>query len=241
MFRSHVDQLVLASASPRRLELLQQIGVNCLVLPVNIPEVPEPNETPEHYVERLALEKARAGHSAMVNKGMVNKGIINTAMLNKDVLYKNERQVLPVLGADTVVVLDHQAADTCNDSKSAAEILEKPRDKDDANRMLGLLSGRVHTVMSAVAMVDGEQERYLINQTRVHFRRIDDFEKTAYWETGEPADKAGGYGIQGLGSVFVEKIEGSYSGVMGLPIVETCQLLTQFKVSYWNATNRYKS
>jgi len=141
------------------------------------------------------------------------------------------------LDVDEASVVEVDVDDLCLGS----EVLEKPRDEKDALHMLRLLSGRTHTVMSAVAMVDGKHEQGLLNQTRVTFRPIDEAEMKAYWATGEPVDKAGGYGVQGLGGVFVEKIEGSYSGVMGLPIWETCQLLANFGVPYWYSGNRLKS
>ncbi|MBL4794061.1 MAG: septum formation inhibitor Maf [Pseudomonadales bacterium] len=201
------ETVLLASASPRRFELLQQIGVQCLVITVNVVELRAAQETAENYVKRLALDKARAGKIAAMKS--------------------DELKDLPVIGADTTVVLE--------DSPLDSQVLEKPQDKKDAIKMLSLLAGRTHTVMSAVAMVGGDKESVKINKTRVTFRPIIEAEMAAYWETGEPADKAGAYGIQGLGGVFVEKIEGSYSGVMGLPLWETCELLSYFNVPYWYA------
>lgn len=205
------EQVILASASPRRLELLQQIDVNCKVLPVNIPEVRKHAEMPENYVQRLSLEKARAG---------------------QQLAWENNIKGLPIIGADTTVVVDVNGSE---------RVLEKPLDKWDALSMLGQLSGRTHSVLSAVAMVNKSYEKVLLNHTRVTFRHVDQAEMVAYWETGEPSDKAGSYGIQGLGGVFVEKIEGSYSSVMGLPIWETCQLLTEFQVPYWYVRDKLGS
>lgn len=124
----------------------------------------------------------------------------------------------PALGSDTAVIIDKQ-------------ILGKPRDKADAIKMLLQLSGREHHVLTGVALVD-QHVRYLQNDTRVRFRQINEAEAINYWHTGEPADKAGAYGIQGLGAVFIEQIAGSYSGVMGLPLFETAQLLQQAELAF---------
>lgn len=180
----------LASRSPRRRELLQQIGVTFNVIDVDVRERRSQDETAQAYVTRLALDKARAGRTALSGD-----------------------RVLPVLGADTVVV-------------AGDRILGKPRDRDAANGMLALLSGRTHQVYTAVALVaDGEAVR--VSSSNVTFRTLTDSERAAYWATGEPADKAGGYAIQGLAAVFISRIEGSYSGVMGLPLYETAALLQE--------------
>ncbi len=180
--------IYLASRSPRRKQLLHQIGVDAVVLEADIDETPLKGEAPALYVERMALEKARAG--------------ISTASLS-----------LPVLAADTSVVIDDQ-------------ILGKPRDEADAVAMLLRLSGRGHQVMTAVAlaMQNGDMQVRL-SISHVRFRTISEDECRRYWAGGEPADKAGGYGIQGQGAVFVEHLEGSFSGVMGLPLFETAELL----------------
>jgi septum formation protein len=175
----------LASHSPRRRELLAQIGVRHDVLPVDVDESLHPGEAPAAYVLRLALAKARAGHALRPDR--------------------------PVLGADTAVVVDDR-------------ILGKPLDRADGIAMLGRLSGREHRVLTAVALVGAREETRLC-VSHVRFRRIADAEAAAYWETGEPADKAGGYAVQGVGALFVESIAGSYSGVMGLPLFETGELL----------------
>jgi len=185
--RSH---LYLASASPRRRELLLQIGVTCQVLPVDLDESPEPGESAEHYVGRLALDKARAALT---------------------LLGKAERTL--ILAADTAVVI-------------GADILGKPRDAADAAAMLRRLSGGEHRVLSGVALIGADgRETSALSESRVRMRRIFDAEIAAYWATGEPADKAGGYAIQGRAAVFVEALSGSYSGVMGLPLFETAALL----------------
>jgi len=185
-------QLLLASQSPRRAELLRQLGVRIRVAPADVEEGALAGETPAQYARRIALAKARAGWAA-------------------------SDRTLPVLGADTDVVLD-------------GRILGKPRDRDDALAMLSALSDREHEVYSAVAVVRDEQEGLALSVTRVVFGRISEAQAHAYWETGEPADKAGAYGIQGLAAQFVREIHGSYTGVVGLPLYETAALLKQFGI-----------
>lgn len=188
--------LYLASASPRRRELLQQIGVRYAVLPVSINETHQAGETPQAYAQRLACEKARAGWASL-------------AAVDRK----------PVLGADTIVVC-------------SGNILGKPHGRDDAIAMLQQLSGQTHQVVTAVA-VCAEQCSVIVNVSRVSLRTLTLAECQAYWQTGEPADKAGGYAIQGKAAVFIREIEGSYSGVMGLPLYETAQLLAQFNIPMW--------
>lgn len=183
--------IALASSSPRRRELLAQLGVNYELVKADIDETPLPAESAILYVQRLALAKARAGQ----------------ARLNKD---------LPVLGADTVVVAD----DT---------ILGKPADFTEFRRTMQLLSGRSHQVMTAIALVDAQRQLTALVCTEVTFRQLSAAEITAYWASGEPQDKAGGYGIQGLAGRFVKRINGSYSAVVGLPLCETEQLLQQWQ------------
>lgn len=185
---SSSPQLVLASASPRRSELLKQIGIRHVISPVDIDETPWSHESPLAYVERVANEKSAACR----------------------VLLQNE---LPVLAADTSVVCDGQ-------------ILGKPANLDDAVRMLSMLSGRCHEVYSGVSL-RGDSHWQVISVTEVKFRTVSRDEIVAYWQTGEPCDKAGAYAIQGLASVFIESINGSFSGVMGLPLFETAQLLAK--------------
>jgi len=180
--------IFLASKSPRRRELLVQIGVRFAVLDVDLDETRLPGEPPESYVRRLALDKARTGH-AMMESG----------------------EGLPTLAADTAVVVGDR-------------ILGKPGDRLEAAAMMQLLSGRSHRVLSGIALV-GARETLDISVSEVRFREVTEKEAAAYWETGEPRDKAGGYAIQGLGALFVEDLRGSYSGVMGLPLFETARLL----------------
>lgn len=181
--------IYLASASPRRSALLDQIGVPHRVQPVDIDETARGGEPPDQYVQRLAVLKAET-------------------LWQK--LAAAQRQ--PVLGADTAVVLDD-------------EILGKPRDEQDCLRMLKLLSARTHQVFTAVALraSDGCQSR--VNVSEVTFRKLADEEIKRYWRSGEPADKAGAYAVQGRAALFIERIAGSYSGIMGLPLFETGELL----------------
>ena len=185
--------IFLASQSPRRRELLHQIGVDFELLPVDIDETPLAGETPEACVRRLALAKARAGR----------------AQLPAD-------RMLPVMGADTLVV--------CGES-----VLGKPPGRSAAIGMLQALSGQTHRVMTAVALA-GDHEASCINTSHVTFRTLTRRECEAYWETGEPRDKAGAYAIQGLAALFVTRLEGSYSGVMGLPLQETAVMLKEFGI-----------
>ncbi len=180
-------QLILASASPRRSELLKQIGIQHSIMAVDIDETPLPGETPTAYVERVAAEKSALCHSKVGGN-------------------------LPVLAADTSVICD-------------GRILGKPDDLQHAIEMLSHLSGRSHQVYSAVSL-RGEQHWQALSISEVRFRPLSHQEIVAYWQTGEPTDKAGAYAIQGLGSVFIESMVGSFSGVMGLPLFETAQLLS---------------
>jgi len=182
--------LFLASKSPRRRELLEQIGIRFAVLDIDLDETWLPGEDPETYVGRLALDKARGGRALVASSSD-----------------------LPVLAADTAVVVGER-------------MLGKPRDRVDAAAMMRLLSGCTHRVLSAVAIV-GEEERQDISISEVRFRTVSAQEAAAYWESGEPCDKAGGYAIQGLGALFVADLHGSYSGVMGLPLFETARLLAE--------------
>lgn len=175
--------LHLASTSPRRREILQTLGIEFDVVPVETDERRLDGETPGEMVLRLAIAKAEAAtHGEFV------------------------------LAADTVVVLGDR-------------VLGKPRDADDAVEMLLALSGRRHAVMTGVALKTPDETRAVLSATDVKFREIGRDEAYRYWHSGEPCDKAGAYGIQGIGGMFVKAIEGSYSGVMGLPVFETVELL----------------
>lgn len=191
--------LHLASASPRRQELLAQIGVSFVSRVAPIDETPLPGEAAGAYVERLALAKAFAAQATLEQPA----GAV-------------------VLGADTAVVLD-------------GRILGKPRDRADALATLAALSGREHEVLTAVALVDAQRSASRVVASRVRFRTLEREEIEAYWDTGEPCDKAGSYGIQGLAAVFVSQLQGSYSAVVGLPLCETAELLASFGIRCWGA------
>ena len=191
--------LYLASGSPRRRELLAQIGVNFDVVAAEVDESPLPNELPADYVCRLSKMKAKAGIVTARNLGLPER---------------------PTLGADTTVLLGNQ-------------ILGKPKNQTDALAMLTRLSGTSHVVLTAVTLIKGEKSTTCLSESKVEFRPLTKTEMLSYWATGEPADKAGAYGIQGMGAVFVKAIHGSYSGVVGLPLAETAELLKLYKVPFW--------
>jgi septum formation protein len=188
----------LASASPRRQELLRQIGVDFSILNIDVDETALPQEAPEDYVLRVALAKALAGFQ----------------------LQGGESQCV-VLGGDTAVV--HQG-----------RIFGKPVDRANALEMLAVLSGSTHEVYSAVSVVSAVRQVTRLVKTQVTFLNISQQQLEMYWDTGEPLGKAGAYAIQGLAAIFVAGIEGSYSGVVGLPISETAQLLKEFDVPVWS-------
>jgi septum formation protein len=187
-------KLILASASPRRRELLDLTGLKYQVISPNVDEKVLPEEQPREHVERLALAKA-------MNVGAVHPDDI-------------------VVGSDTAVITNSRT------------ILGKPKDKKDAKSMLFALSGREHTVLSAVAAVwhRKNKTRVVTVETRVRFKQMEEWEVNWYLDTGEPLDKAGAYGIQGKGAVFVEGIVGSYTNVIGLPLMETVMLLRSFGI-----------
>lgn len=183
--------IYLASASPRRRELLRQLGVEFEAMPSNILEVRQTGESPSDYVVRVARDKAR-----FVAKLVNERGL----------------PAFPVLGADTEVVLD-------------GEILGKPQDRNHGLALLRRLSGRTHEVLSAVCVVTPAGEHTALSTSRVGFAALTETQIAQYWETGEPVDKAGAYAIQGRAAAFIERLEGSYSGVMGLPLHELAEIL----------------
>lgn len=189
-------QLYLASGSPRRQELLTQLGYQFERVVIDVEECHQPSETAEQYVQRLSRDKAAAGVMA-----------INAT--------KTAVETMPVLGADTIVVVDET-------------ILEKPKNFSDAQRMLKLLSGRQHQVMTSVTVATTEREETQLVVTDVWFKTLSEKEIEKYWQSGEPQDKAGSYGIQGLGGKFITRIDGSYYAVMGLPLVETDVMVQNF-------------
>jgi septum formation protein len=186
--------LCLASMSPRRRELLAQIGVPHTVIAAHVDETLLPDEAPSDYVARLARLKA--------------------------VTVRERGEALPVLAADTTVVVE-------------GSVFGKPSGRADCLAMLEALAGRTHQVLTAVALATERGAALRVNRSSVRFRNIERAEMEAYWETGEPHDKAGGYAIQGYGAVFVAALSGSYSGVMGLPLLETAELLREAGIRYW--------
>jgi septum formation protein len=181
--------------SPRRHELLAQIGVPHTVAAAHVDESLLPGEPPAQYVARLARLKAAT--------------------------VRQRGESLPVLAADTTVVVE-------------GSVYGKPADRADGLAMLAALSGRTHDVLTAVALATERDLTLRVNSSSVRFRDIGRAEIEAYWETGEPRDKAGGYAIQGYGAVFVAALSGSYSGVMGLPLLETAELLRAAGIRCWS-------
>ncbi|MDN3699408.1 Maf family protein [Vibrio cortegadensis] len=182
--------LVLASGSPRRKELLEQLGYQFSIVNADIKEEKQAHESPYEYVLRLSQDKARAGLSLSAPDSIV-------------------------IGSDTVVVCNNQ-------------VLEKPVDYSDSRSMLLKLSAKRHQVMTAVSVVTDTKQSSVVVTTDVWFKPLTEYEIEQYWLSGEPCDKAGSYGIQGLGGRFVTRIEGSYYAVVGLPLFETDQLLHEF-------------
>ena len=185
--------IYLASASPRRQQLLQQLGINFKVVVSDLEETRAPNESPPQYVFRVALEKARHVAATVRERGLPWH---------------------PVLGADTEVVLD-------------GEVLGKPTDREHGLAMLQRLQGRTHEVLSIAVLLDSRDESNTLSRSLVTFAPMTSADIERYWDSGEPLGKAGGYAIQGRAATFIARLEGSYSGVMGLPLYETAQLLRQ--------------
>jgi septum formation protein len=198
--------LCLASASPRRRELLAQIGVPHLVLPCDVDETALPGEGAAPYAARVALAKGEAAWAQSA-----------------------ARHGLPVLAADTTVVL-------------GGRMLGKPATREEGVSMLLALAGRTHEVLTALVLLTGAgtvpEAKSCVVRSGVRFRPIDAAEASRYWDTGEPCDKAGGYAVQGLGAVFVAGLSGSYSGVMGLPLFETAEMLRQAGIAVWTGRAR---
>lgn len=186
-----MTDIILASASPRRRELLAQLGVIFSCHAVDIDETCLDGEDVEACIRRLSLAKA-------------------------DAALRDFPDAI-VIGSDTMVVVDGAG-------------LGKPQNQPDSARMLQSLSGRTHDVMTGIAVINREQEHVMTQRTSVSFRVLSAEEISQYWQTGEPQGKAGSYAVQGLAAQFIERIEGSYSGVMGLPLYETAQLLNRYGV-----------
>ena len=190
-----MPHLILASTSPRRAELLRQIGVSFTQCAVDIDETPHSGESVAQTALRLARAKAEAGVRAADS-------------------------MQAVLAADTLIGFENAT-------------LGKPRDRDDGLSMLRRLSGRQHEVYTAVALAQANEVRSFLSVSHVSFRPLLEAEMIAYWDTGEPCDKAGGYAIQGMAGAFITRLEGSYSGVMGLPLFETAELLRAANIPLW--------
>lgn len=190
----NLPPIYLASGSPRRRELLAQIGVTFDVLKIDIDESPQTGESPEAYVQRVAIDKAKAG------------------LILREQLDLSKR---PILAADTSVVIDD-------------DILGKPANQSEARQFIKRLSGRQHQVISAVALATDKSIKVRSQLSSVRFARLDEAEIDWYVATGEGKDKAGAYAVQGLAAQFIEYIEGSYAGIMGLPLFETRQLLQDY-------------
>lgn len=178
--------LILASQSPRRKQLLSQSGLEFMVIPANIDETIRPQENPIDYVQRMAAEKAEASVAQYPEH--------------------------PILGSDTIVVLDN-------------EIFLKPNDQNDFQIMMQKLSGKTHHVYTAVALAHRNHKKVIMTDTAVTFRELTTEEIQTYWNTGEPRDKSGGYALQGHAAAFIKSISGSWTGVVGLPLCETLELL----------------
>ena len=187
--------LILASKSLRRAQILDQMGVKYKIARHHVNERLDRSEDPKDYVLRMAKEKAMCGLSIIGSKK-------------------------PVLGADTVVYMDRK-------------IFGKPTNRQEALSMLSQLSGRKHYVYTSVAIADESTVKQVLTVSEVTFRDLDHNERLDYCNTGEPFGKAGGYAIQGFGAIFIAHLTGSYSGVVGLPIYQTCQLLKVFRVPFW--------
>jgi len=186
-------KIYLASASPRRRELLRQLGIEFEVIPSMVTEHVHVGESAAEYVLRMAADKARVVARRVSAR---------------------EHDVVPVLGADTEVVVDQM-------------ILGKPRDREHACGMLRRLSGRTHEVLTGICVVHQGKEHHALSDSRVTFGPLSEDEIGRYWESGEPLGKAGAYAIQGVAAGFIARVDGSYSGVMGLPLFELAQILRQ--------------
>ena len=205
-------QIYLASQSPRRRALIEQLGIHYQSLDVEVDESPQPEEAPAGFVARLALEKAWAGWQLVM------------------------KQSIPVVGADTCILLDQQ-------------IIGKPDNREQSIELLKRYSGRTHQVATGVAIVGPAMgkpgaeivQHVRVNTSTVTFRPITHEECEQYWETGEPQGKAGGYAIQGKAAVFIEKLEGSYSGVMGLPLFEFAELIAMYGIKILDADHGIKT
>jgi septum formation protein len=194
------NQLTLASSSPRRKELLMQLGVDFNVISADIDESVNKNERAEDYVCRLATQKCQA--------------------VFEQLSIEDREKGVAVLGSDTTVVID-------------GKILGKPINQQDSLQMLQMLSAKWHQVLTAVSIISHNKQRTILVVSNVEFVALDIAMCNTYWQSKEPQDKAGSYAIQGKGARFVRQIKGSYSAIVGLPMAETAELLTEFDVPFW--------
>lgn len=193
-----MNHIYLASNSPRRWALLQQLGLTLHRLPSEVDETPLPNEAAKAYCLRIAIAKNQAAQAVSFRQNFAN---------------------FPILTADTTISIDNQ-------------ILGKPKDPAEAAAMLKCLSGRTHQVFTAVCVSYQGEQFHCVQTSEVTFKTLSDAEISAYVASGEPMDKAGAYGIQGVGGIFVSHLSGSFTGVMGLPLFETSELLTKCGIKF---------
>ena len=209
-------KILLASASPRRRELVARLGVPFEVFAVDCDETVSGSHSPDEYVKILALRKARAAMAKYLERSKSNPS-------GATVYTSGEPPI--VIGSDTVVALD-------------GEILGKPRDRDDAINTLLRLSGRAHRVCTGLAVIDKEREIVTSGSADVYFTNLTKADCISYADTGEPLDKAGSYGIQGIGGALVERIDGDYYSIVGLPLAQLKKILeTEFDVKLWQEKN----
>lgn len=209
-------KILLASASPRRRELVSRLGVPFEVFAADCDETVSGSHSPDEYVKILALRKARAAMAKYLERPKSNP--------SGATVYTSVEPPI-VIGSDTVVALD-------------GEILGKPRDRDDAINTLLRLSGRAHRVCTGLAVIDGEREIVTSGSADVYFTNLTKADCISYADTGEPLDKAGSYGIQGIGGALVERIDGDYYSIVGLPLAQLKKILeTEFDVKLWQEKN----
>ena len=209
-------KILLASASPRRRELVSRLGVPFEVFAADCDETVDGSHSPDEYVKILALRKARAAMAKYLERPKSNPS-------GAKVYTSGEPPI--IIGSDTVVALD-------------GEILGKPRDRDDAINTLLRLSGRAHRVCTGLAVIDGKREIVTSGSADVYFANLTKADCISYADTGEPLDKAGSYGIQGIGGALVERIDGDYYSIVGLPLAQLKKILeTEFDVKLWQEKN----
>lgn len=216
-------RIILASSSPRRIELMQNLGLKFEVIPSNVDETIDPSKTPAQMVIELAKKKGHAVYDSVIAKSAPELSA-SPSPTATDAEGKSTGGRLMVLSADTTVVLDHR-------------LIGKPTSEDDARQMLRMLSGRVHDVFTGVTLLikgpaDKVPVEYLsFEMSHVFFRHLTDAEISSYVATGEPMDKAGSYALQGIGSAFVQRVEGCFTNVIGLPIPLVVSMMRRAGIS----------